>query len=325
VGVPGGTIRGEKTHERIVKKALAEGKIVPPEVIAEYPDLQAKAPDVGKQSQNIMASSGNPFKSEKAAKGHMTRNGLSQNMYEPVNIGKGQWAVRKKPEYSESDKLIGIEAQDANVNAAIREGVLEERKFAEDEQKRIKFIEGASKTGNSAQAADIIGGGIERIVDDIGKGRITAERAIELHEDAVKQGIAIPERFDKLKRLIANAKPDVGKVKPPEAPASVGSLSPPSCASVSSVDSGSSAVGSPAPPVPPPAPGCPVRFMDDDGRWPPVSGSVPVMPLPNAAKNGRGRLADGAPRLASSRSASAISSANCSGSSASCSATDPPP
>lgn len=40
VGVPGGTLRGNKTHRRLVEKALAEGRLVPAEVLADYPDLR---------------------------------------------------------------------------------------------------------------------------------------------------------------------------------------------------------------------------------------------------------------------------------------------
>lgn len=41
-GVPGGTLRGTKTHRRLVERALAEGLPVPPRVLADYPDLAAR-------------------------------------------------------------------------------------------------------------------------------------------------------------------------------------------------------------------------------------------------------------------------------------------
>jgi len=42
VGKPGGTLRGGKTHRRIVEQALKDGKPVPSSVLAEYPELAEK-------------------------------------------------------------------------------------------------------------------------------------------------------------------------------------------------------------------------------------------------------------------------------------------
>ena len=40
VGKAGGTLRGEKTHKRLIQQALSEGKPVPPEVLKDYPELR---------------------------------------------------------------------------------------------------------------------------------------------------------------------------------------------------------------------------------------------------------------------------------------------
>lgn len=40
-GKPGGTLRCQKTHKRLVEKAIKEGKPVPRHVIESYPELKA--------------------------------------------------------------------------------------------------------------------------------------------------------------------------------------------------------------------------------------------------------------------------------------------
>ena len=42
VGKPGGTLRGTKTHRRLVEKALREGEPVPSRVLRGYPDLDRR-------------------------------------------------------------------------------------------------------------------------------------------------------------------------------------------------------------------------------------------------------------------------------------------
>jgi len=42
VGAPGGTLRGTKTHRRLVEKALDDGRPVPAAVMADYPDLRER-------------------------------------------------------------------------------------------------------------------------------------------------------------------------------------------------------------------------------------------------------------------------------------------
>jgi len=42
VGLKGGPIRGEKTHRRLIERALKERKPVPPKVLKDYPDLEQK-------------------------------------------------------------------------------------------------------------------------------------------------------------------------------------------------------------------------------------------------------------------------------------------
>ena len=86
---------------------------------------------------------------------------------------------------------------------------------AKQEEARTEFYESAAKEGHSAQAHDIIGGNIDRLLDDVRRGRITNEKAVAMHEDAVKNGIAIPEKLEQLKKRIKPKKAEAPEGKEP--------------------------------------------------------------------------------------------------------------
>jgi hypothetical protein len=93
-----------------------------------------------------------------------------------------------------------IAEEDAAVTQEMIEASREERGFAKDQKTREEFYEEAAKKGNAAQASDIIGGGIDRLVDDVKRGRIIKKDALSMLEDAVEKNITIPEMLDKFKQ-----------------------------------------------------------------------------------------------------------------------------
>ena len=87
-GKYGGIIRGDKTHERIIKKALSEGKPVPAEVLKEYPEL-VKEPSTPAKKE-IVAREEVPVAEEpRAAR-------TFQPLEEPATAPKRFAAIEKK-------------------------------------------------------------------------------------------------------------------------------------------------------------------------------------------------------------------------------------
>ena len=125
-----------------------------------------------------------------------------------------------KPEVKKPERIIKpkdvyeatIAEEDADVTQELIETTRDERRFAKEKEFRDKFYNKAAKTGNAAQASDIIGGGNDRLIDDIKRGRIGKDTAVAMYEDAVRKGIAIPEKLDEFKRKLG-LKP---KIKPKE-------------------------------------------------------------------------------------------------------------
>jgi hypothetical protein len=95
----------ENPHQYIIEKALSEGRPVSPEVLKDYPDLAAKYGKTAPSSETpslVFATSGRPFKTEKAALNYARHKGSG---YTAVPV-EGGFAV-KEPEVTAAPKSEG--------------------------------------------------------------------------------------------------------------------------------------------------------------------------------------------------------------------------
>jgi len=109
-----------------------------------------------------------------------------------------------------------IAEEDAKVDRDISDSVRQDAAAQKGIDDTQSFVQTAAVDGLSATAKSIAGGDVAQVIADIERGIIPTDKALELYESAVEQGVAIPEKLKQFKDRLAgveaeeNFKPEPG-------------------------------------------------------------------------------------------------------------------